>query len=166
MSTPEEKAQKAAYMQKWRAALPLEKKVKMAARQKAKRATITSEERKRINVRDRTWYYEKGGRTLRTAASKRWRDANPEKIHGMELRRAERRAGRPMASVCEVCGDPPRAGERRLHFDHDHRTLEFRGWLCSRCNTTLGFVNDDIELLDKMIVYLARSRRPRLVRHS
>lgn len=32
--------------------------------------------------------------------------------------------------------------------------------------TTLGKVEDDVELLDKMIVYLMRSRRPRLVHNA
>jgi hypothetical protein len=72
----------------------------------------------------------------------------------------ERNADRPRPLVCEVCGNPP--NKKGLHFDHDHMTGQFRGWLCFRCNLALGNVHDDIEILDKLIVYLARSRRPRL----
>ena len=36
-------------------------------------------------------------------------------------------------SVCEICGD-----NRNLHIDHDHDTKQFRGVLCSRCNTFIG----------------------------
>lgn len=74
--------------------------------------------------------------------------------------RLEKAAGRPAPNACEICGE---ASSIMLAFDHDHATGEFRGWLCSRCNTILGQVNDDPELLDKMIVYLSRARRPRLV---
>jgi len=41
-----------------------------------------------------------------------------------------------------------------LLVDHCHVTGKYRGLLCNRCNTSLGFVNDDIELLEKMVNYL------------
>jgi hypothetical protein len=36
---------------------------------------------------------------------------------------------------CWLCGKPPKT--RRLHIDHDHRTLEVRGLLCFQCNRRL-----------------------------
>lgn len=36
---------------------------------------------------------------------------------------------------CAICGRKP--GERRLHIDHDHKTLAVRGVLCFRCNSAL-----------------------------
>lgn len=63
--------------------------------------------------------------------------------------------------ACAICNKPP-AG-RRLEVDHDHRTLEIRGLLCRGCNVMVGLADDDIEVLDTAIAYLARSRRPRLV---
>ena len=64
-------------------------------------------------------------------------------------------AGRePIA--CDVCGQPH--GEfgnaDRLHWDHDHHTGKFRGWLCCRCNTVLGRVRDSSELLQRLAAYL------------
>lgn len=56
----------------------------------------------------------------------------------------------PPPNICEICG---KSGET-LHFDHDHITGWFRGWLCLRCNLTLGNVQDDVELLERMISYL------------
>ncbi len=46
-----------------------------------------------------------------------------------------------------------------MHFDHDHQTGAFRGWICYRCNTTLGKVGEDPELLEKMIHYLETSKQ-------
>jgi hypothetical protein len=36
---------------------------------------------------------------------------------------------------CAICGAKP--GTRRLHIDHDHRTMTLRGLLCHRCNGRL-----------------------------
>jgi len=52
---------------------------------------------------------------------------------------------------CELCN-----GTTRIAYDHCHKTGKFRGWLCMKCNTALGLVNDDIELLQKMIKYLSK----------
>lgn len=55
----------------------------------------------------------------------------------------------PEGTVCEICG-----GTSRIAFDHDHASGDFRGWLCGRCNLTLGMVKDDITVLKGMITYL------------
>ena len=36
---------------------------------------------------------------------------------------------------CALCGNPPKT--RRLDVDHDHRTGQIRGLLCSRCNQAI-----------------------------
>lgn len=61
-------------------------------------------------------------------------------------------AGRPKPEVCEVCGgNHHRPG---IFFDHCHSTGIFRGWICDRCNKTLGMVKDSAELLRKLAEYL------------
>jgi len=50
---------------------------------------------------------------------------------------------------CEIC-----AGTIKLAYDHSHKSGVFRGWLCMKCNTALGLINDDVKLLKKMVVYL------------
>jgi hypothetical protein len=67
---------------------------------------------------------------------------------GQELKKIEI-AGRGRALQCELCGE-----DRETFFDHCHRCNAFRGWLCSRCNWTLGQVKEDAALLLKMIAYL------------
>jgi hypothetical protein len=56
---------------------------------------------------------------------------------------------RPKAEKCEVCGC-----RDRICLDHSHKTHKFRGWICFRCNTALGMVQDDPIKLWWLIVYL------------
>ena len=39
-------------------------------------------------------------------------------------------------------------------LDHDHVSEEFRGWLCHKCNRSLGGFDDDIGVLNNAIEYL------------
>lgn len=54
---------------------------------------------------------------------------------------------------CAICNGVPRT--RRLSVDHNHRTGEIRGLLCSRCNhKLLGSANDSADRLRKAADYL------------
>lgn len=58
--------------------------------------------------------------------------------------------------VCAICG---RAQEdsitlRRLGVDHCHKTGKVRGLLCQRCNSAIGFLSDDHDLLRKAVKYV------------
>ena len=66
----------------------------------------------------------------------------------------ESRAPRPRPDTCECCGQPPR--RRALHWDHDHRTGAFRGWLCHGCNVALGAIGDSVERLTQLIDYIKK----------
>lgn len=57
---------------------------------------------------------------------------------------------------CEMCGERCATG-RRLAFDHDKETGKFRGLLCQGCNTALGKLNHDPQLLRMAIRYLDKS---------
>lgn len=62
--------------------------------------------------------------------------------------------------VCKICKQPETTINghtkvvRRLAVDHCHKTNKVRDLLCTRCNTTIGSVDDDIELLEEMINYI------------
>jgi hypothetical protein len=72
-------------------------------------------------------------------------------------RKRERLAGAPRPDVCEVCTQPG-YGQQGIVFDHDHKTGQFRGWLCNSCNVVLGYVQDDVERLMQLALYLERRR--------
>jgi hypothetical protein len=52
---------------------------------------------------------------------------------------------------CEICG---KVGERVI--DHNHKTKKFRGLLCRNCNTALGNFCDNIDVIEKAIMYLKK----------
>lgn len=60
--------------------------------------------------------------------------------------------------VCDICHRPETATRngvvRLLNKDHDHRTGEWRGLLCSRCNQAIGMFSDNVHLLQAAIRYL------------
>ena len=56
----------------------------------------------------------------------------------------------PLGTPCYNCGRT----DRKLVFDHDHETLEFRGWICDNCNRSIGMLGDTIESLERAIRYL------------
>ena len=66
-----------------------------------------------------------------------------------KLQKQEKTAGRKKPEQCEICGSMD-----VISFDHNHETGEFRGWICRRCNRTLGFVKDSPELLRRLATYL------------
>jgi hypothetical protein len=66
---------------------------------------------------------------------------------------------RPMPALCECCGQPPPGRGRdkgRLLPDHCHALGVARGWLCSKCNTGLGLLGDDLPGIDRMRNYLLK----------
>lgn len=114
----------------------------------------------------RAWYAEKGEhhRTRRAAFYKSnqptIRRARLLKKHGItetELRILEDAAqGR-----CEICGQRPGENET-LCIDHDHRTNQIRGMLCSTCNLAIGQFEDNPFLLRRAAEYLEEAAAPRL----
>jgi hypothetical protein len=52
---------------------------------------------------------------------------------------------------CEICGI---ILGRSLHWDHNHETGQFRGWLCNSCNNGLGRFKDQPFLLRAAADYL------------
>lgn len=58
---------------------------------------------------------------------------------------------------CAICKQPFNY-ERKAGVDHDHETNAVRDLLCYRCNNILGMVNDDEDLLWKVMEYLKKHK--------
>jgi hypothetical protein len=74
-----------------------------------------------------------------------------EKLASRQLTKAKKEAP-PKPKACQCCCNVTD------HFvlDHDHKTGDFRGWLCRNCNQGIGKLGDNIEGLQKAISYLSK----------
>jgi hypothetical protein len=64
---------------------------------------------------------------------------------------------------CAICGQQQ---EQTLSVDHDHRTGKVRELLCIKCNTIIGFADDNVEILQKAIEYLQHHSLITVQHHS
>ena len=57
---------------------------------------------------------------------------------------------------CAICNNTStgRKGTKYFAVDHCHTSRKVRGLLCHSCNVAIGYMKDDVELLDKAIDYL------------
>ena len=123
--------------------------------------------------RARKWRRENPSRMRDT--QKRWRENQDRFLVALATsKRNARREGyepcnatyREIVSAftgfCAVCGIMELECKAKLRMDHDHVTGFFRGWLCHRCNAALGFVRDDVTILDGMIKYLENQKQEQL----
>ena len=92
----------------------------------------------------------------------KYRDNPAYRTHVKDRERARQRLYRVGSlpnveeTLCEICGGDN--GKRAIHLDHDHKTGEFRGWLCSNCNTGIGMFADDPDRLEEAARYLRAVR--------
>jgi hypothetical protein len=61
----------------------------------------------------------------------------------------------PRPETCECCGKIP----KKWSLDHDHKTLEIRGWICDPCNMAIGRLGDNIEGVKKALIYLEKCKK-------
>lgn len=52
---------------------------------------------------------------------------------------------------CQMCGKSQQENGQNLCLDHDHVTGEFRGWLCTSCNISLGHYEKIKSLANKYL---------------
>lgn len=82
-----------------------------------------------------------------------------EYMRNWNLRLREKLVGSPKPNQCPVCGRKPVGGKSskgRICIDHCHKTNKIRGWLCDDCNSALGRVDDRIDILENLIIYLKK----------
>lgn len=55
-------------------------------------------------------------------------------------------------NTCAICKKKPT--RINLSVDHNHKTSQVRGLLCTKCNLLLGLANDNVEILKECLTYL------------
>jgi hypothetical protein len=102
-------------------------------------------------------------RAKNVARSRRYRAAHKEQLKERErlarygLTQADYDAMLArQGGVCAICR---KKSDRPLQIDHCHKTGMVRGLLCLNCNTALGRLHDDPDLMRAAIAYLEASRR-------
>ena len=68
----------------------------------------------------------------------------------------------PEGTPCECCNTPMSYGQKNMNsmcFDHDPVREEFRGWICKKCNTVIGFLGDNLEGTKKLVMYLEERQK-------
>ena len=74
-----------------------------------------------------------------------------EKVYNISLEQYKKRMA--TSDKCEVCGS-----KDKLCYDHDHKTMEFRGVLCNKCNRSIGILGDTVESIQKVLFYLTKEK--------
>jgi hypothetical protein len=57
---------------------------------------------------------------------------------------------------CDICGNHQSNFKKALFVDHNHETGKIRSLLCNHCNFGLGHIKEDIEIAEKMILYIKK----------
>jgi hypothetical protein len=116
----------------------------------------------RISTKKHYW----SNREKRLANQSEWRKRNPDKVKHFAENKRLRTYGLTREShlemlksqgfSCAICKEPQSSNKRKLHIDHDHETGNVRGLLCSRCNTGIGQLRHDLELIESAFKYLSK----------
>lgn len=62
------------------------------------------------------------------------------------------------SGLCAICDRPFKNSKMEPHLDHNHKTGAVREFLCSRCNTMVGLV-EDFRFLKRAVDYVKRHRK-------
>ena len=128
---------------------------------------------KHLSLKERNKIYQKRYRKSEKgkANGRRYRNSPKGKLNSREAsirHRLKRKYGlslkdykemlKAQDGVCWICKKPETMKQqgriKPLAVDHCHDTGVVRKLLCSRCNRVVGFVNEDILMLESMIEYI------------
>lgn len=123
---------------------------------------------------NRTWYEQHKEITIKRAIEwrkthpdlhrdsvKKWKRKNKAKVWGYRIKEKYSLSPEEYKMVfnqqlgsCAICKTLQNNLKKPLFVDHNHQTAKIRGLLCTRCNSALGFVNENPNILLSMIKYL------------
>lgn len=87
-------------------------------------------------------------------AKRKAKDRRLRKTYGITITEYDRML-KEQKGVCWICHRPPK--KRALAVDHDHKTGQVRGLLCSNCNYGMGrYFKENAEHLRRAAEYLER----------
>lgn len=113
--------------------------------------------KQRINLRPAIKEYGKGFRIFLNCGHFKEHKNPLEEFSRIYLEKLDTQNGN-----CAICHKPETSKDarykktKRLALDHCHKTMNLRDLLCSRCNTTLGRMEESIPLLQNMIEYIKK----------
>ena len=124
------------------------------------------------NFEWREWLQRRAGESKKDWWARKWQArkvANPgwerardlKRKYGITTERYEEMLSQ-QNGLCAICNKPESKIDTQngnfiaLAVDHCHTTKKVRGLLCNRCNTTIGRIEESIELLRAMEVYMQR----------
>jgi len=96
--------------------------------------------------------------------ARQWQLNNPEKhkasklksLYGLSVEEHQQLLD-DTNGKCPICGKD--FSEARACVDHDHETGIVRGMICSNCNSAIGLLNENIDVLLNAINYLEGGMR-------
>lgn len=121
------------------------------------------------NARKRKWYYKNHEETKKVvnAYHKEWTKKNPARRKAIVRKAALKRYGLieqqytelliKQNNCCATCPEKKNPNKNNLHIDHCHKTNKVCGLLCGPCNTALGLLKENEELMFNLINYLRKS---------
>ena len=100
-------------------------------------------------------HYEKN-KSYYISKAEKWRKDNPGGRHKISNAKVAELLAK-FDGMCWICRENP-----ATHIDHDHSCCDkpnscgncVRGILCASCNTGIGFLQDDVQILQAAIEYL------------
>lgn len=60
-------------------------------------------------------------------------------------------------AICKTSNPKGRGKHRKFAVDHCHTTNKVRGLLCVMCNTAIGLLKDNAEIIENAKQYIIRS---------
>lgn len=147
MRTPEEMQKHREYMREW----TQKNRDRLSEERRAKRA---SPEGDKIRARQRERYHKRRDVIL-PKNRQRWKERSDEikiKVRKSKYGVTAEQYDQMMLAqneCCDLCGK-----KRRLCIDHNHQTKAVRALLCHPCNTAIGLLKEDPELMWRAIEYV------------
>jgi hypothetical protein len=134
-----------------------------------KNSEVISEKRKKEYVENKEEHrskdekYRNANRETIKKRQRKWYEDNVDRVKGNKLKYSygitleEYQAMfNAQEGKCLICNRHQDELKQALYVDHDHVTEKIRGLLCHKCNTVLGYADDDIQVLINAIEYLKK----------